>query len=162
MWTQVDTCFSVLSSEGRDTLGKGMVFDLFVLNRVSLSRLIWYARWILFVLQVYKSNNVSLLWRGFCPLSLTGCQNLGCCAKQGMYFRDFCPKQKNQILGGSPMLKWLSTLPPPPRDCHVRIEGGQILTRDPCLAYVRSRIIVYHTICTEHNCAKKLDLEDKL
>ena len=114
MWTQVDTYFSVLSSGGRDTLGKGMVFDLFVLNRVSLSRLIWYARWILFVLQVYKSNNVSLLWRGFCPLSLTGWQNLGCCAKQGMYFRDFCPKQKNQILGGSPMLKWLSTLPPPP------------------------------------------------
>ena len=114
MWTQVDTCFSVLSSGGGGTLGKGMVFYLFVLNRVSLSQLIWYARWILFVLQVYKSNDVSLLWRGFCPLALTGWQNLGCCAKQGMYFKDFCPKQKNQILGGSPMLKWLITLPPPP------------------------------------------------
>ena len=141
MWTQVDTCFSVLSSGGGGTLGKGMVFYLFVLNRVSLSQLIWYARWILFVLQVYKSNDVSLLWRGFCPLALTGWQNLGCYAKQGMYFKDFCPKQKNQILGGSPMLKWLITLPPPPRDCHVRIEEVRfwLVTQ----AYVRSRIIVF-------------------
>ena len=153
MWTQVDTYFSVLSSGGRDTLGKGMVFDLFVLNRVSLSRLIWYARWILFVLQVYKSNDVSLLWRGFRPLSLTGWKNLGCCAKQGMYFRVFLSlteKSNPRWLTYAQMVEY----PPPPRDCHVRIEGGQILTRDPCLAYVRSRIIVYHTICTEHNCAK--------
>ena len=83
MLTQVDTCFSVSSSGGGGTLGTGMVFDLFV--------------------QVYKTNDVSMLWRGFCPL---------CCAKQGMYFMDVCPKQKNQILGGSSMLKWLSTLPP--------------------------------------------------
>ena len=157
MWTQVDTCFSVLSSGGGGTLGKGMVFYLFVLNRVSLSQLIWYARWILFVLQVYKSNDVSLLWRGFCPLALTGWQNLGCYAKQGMYFKDFCPKQKNQILGGSPMLKWLITLPPPPPGLSCPYWGGQILTRDPSLRQKQN-----YCICTEHNCAKKLDLEDKL
>ena len=142
MIKMASTCFSVLSSGGKGTLGKGMVIYLFVLNRVSLSRLIWYARWILFVLQVYKSNDVSLLWRGFCPLSLTGWKNLGCCAKQGMYFRVFLSlteKSNPRWLTYAQMVEYPP--PPPPRDCHVRIEGGQILTRDPCLAYVRSRII---------------------
>ena len=80
-----------------------------------------------------------------------------------MYFRVFLSlteKSNPRWLTYAQMVEYPT--PPPPRDCHVRIEGGQILTRDPCLAYVRSRIIVYHTICTEHNCAKKLDLEDKL
>ena len=109
----MDTCFSVLSSGGEGTLGKGMVIYLFVLNRASLSRLIWYARWILFVLQVYKSNDVSLLWRGFCSLSLTGWKNLGCCAKQGMYFRVFLSlteKSNPRWLTYAQMVEY----PPPP------------------------------------------------
>ena len=124
VWTQVDTCFSVLSSGGEGTLGKGMVIYLFVLNRVSLSRLIWYARWILFVLQVYKSNDVSLLWRGFCPLSLTGWKNLGCCAKQGMYFRVFLSlteKSNPRWLTYAQMVEYPPPLPSP-RYCNVRIE----------------------------------------
>lgn len=132
-----------------------MIFDLFVLNRVSLSRLIWYARWILFVLQVYKSNDVSLLWRAFCPLSLTGWQNLGCCAIQGMHFRDFCPTQKNQILDGSPMLKWLSTLPPG--------IVMSVLRRSDFDSWPVSSLRQKQNwcICTAQNCAKKLHL-DKL
>ena len=153
---QVDTCFSVSSSGGGGTLGKGMVFYLFVLNRVSRSRLIWYARWSLFV---YKSNDVSLLWRGFCPFSLTGWQNLGCCAKQSMYFMDFCPKQKNQILDGSPMLKWLSTLPYPRPGIVMSVLRRLDFDSWPVSSLRQKQ---NYCICTAHNCAKKLDLEDKL
>ena len=79
-----------------------------------------------------------------------------------MYFRVFLSLTEKSNPRWLTYAQMVEYPPPPPRDCHVRIEGGQILTRDPCLAYVRSRIIVYRTICTEHNCAKKLDLADKL
>ena len=62
---------------------------------------------------LYKSNDVSLLLRGFRPLSLTGWKNLGCCAKQGMYFRVFLSlteKSNPRWLTYAQMVEY----PPPP------------------------------------------------
>ena len=70
---------------------KGYMISWEFVNRVFPARLIWFSRWILFVLQVHKSNDYDV------PCCLAIANNWA--LKQDCVHFVFCPKQANKIDG---------------------------------------------------------------